>query len=53
MATYGTVARSIIQNVLGNDGEKMQAIEATFEGTLTGNASDALKVTAGRFSYRE
>ncbi len=28
-------------------------IEATFEGTLTGNASDTLKVTAGRFSYRE
>ncbi len=28
-------------------------IEATFEGTLTGNASDTLKVTAGRFLYRE
>jgi|688.fasta_scaffold302084_2 hypothetical protein len=32
MATYGTVARSIIQNVLGNDGEKMQSIEARFTG---------------------
>jgi hypothetical protein len=29
------------------------AIDATFEGTLSGNASDTLKVTAGRFSYRE
>ena len=28
-------------------------IEATFEGALSGNASDTLKVTAGRFSYRE
>jgi hypothetical protein len=28
-------------------------IEATFEGSLSGNASDTLKVTAGRFSYRE
>lgn len=28
-------------------------IEATFEGTLTGNAGDTLKVTAGRFYYRE
>ena len=30
MATYGTVARSIIQNVLANDGDKMQSIEARF-----------------------
>ena len=28
-------------------------IEATFEGSLTGNASDTLKITEGRFSYRE
>jgi hypothetical protein len=29
------------------------SIEATFEGTLTGNAGDTLKVTEGRFSYSE
>lgn len=28
-------------------------IEATFEGTLSGNASDTLKITAGRFTYRD
>ena len=28
-------------------------IEATFEGTLTGNAGDTLKVTEGKFSYRD
>jgi len=28
-------------------------VEATFEGTLTGNAGDTLKVTEGKFSYRE
>lgn len=28
-------------------------IESTFEGTMTGNAGDTLKVTEGRFSYRD
>ena len=28
-------------------------VEATFEGTLTGNAGDTLKVTEGRFVYRD
>ena len=28
-------------------------IEATFDGTLTGNSGDTLQVTDGRFSYRD
>jgi acyl dehydratase len=32
LATYGTVARSIVQNLLGNDAEKVQSIEVRFTG---------------------
>lgn len=50
---YGSVMGFDLKVTVTKATKDPTVIEATFEGTLSGNASDTLKVTAGRFSYRE
>lgn len=50
---YGSLMGFDLKVTVTKAGKDPTVIEATFEGTLSGNASDALKVTAGRFIYHE
>jgi acyl dehydratase len=44
LASYGTVARSIVQNLLNNDGEKLQSIEVRFTGHVFPGENLEIKV---------
>lgn len=50
---YGSLMGFDLKVTVTKASKDPTVIEATFEGTLSGNASDTLKVTAGRFIYHE
>ncbi len=50
---YGSMTGFDLTVIVTQASKDPAVIEATFEGTLTGNGGDTLKITDGRFSYRE
>ena len=50
---YGGILGYDMKVIVTKSSSNPTIIEATFEGTLNGNASDILKVTDGKFYYHE
>lgn len=50
---YGSVMGFDVKVTITKASANPTVIEATFEGEMSGNASDTIKITDGKFTYRE